>query len=269
MQVISKIGRQKNNPERYNIYLNDTYAFAVDESTLIKFGLTKGKVLEQFDIDEITYEDEIAKAFNRALNFLSYQMRSEFEVKKKLLDAGFGESVVLEAIRKLEKLGFLNDEMYSKALLETKKKTAKKGPRAIKQDLMKKGIDKETQNKVLDSFTHKEQLAIAMELAQKAIRANQNKTPMQIKQKVQDVLTRKGYSFSITNEILDQIKLEREDDDWYEMIELQGDKLWKKYAAKLAGNDLRMKIKQALYQKGFPIEVIDRFLDEKEKEENE
>jgi len=268
MQVISKIGRQKNNPERYNIYLNDTYAFAVDESTLIKFGLTKGKVLEQFDIDEITYEDEIAKAFNRALNFLAYQMRSEFEVKKKLLAAGFGEAVVLEAIRKLEKLGFLNDETYSKALLETKKKTAKKGPRAIKQDLIKKGIDKETQNKVLDSFSHTEQLNIAMELAQKAVRANQNKTPIQIKQKIQDVLLRKGYSFSIANEILDQINLEREDDDWYEMIELQGEKLWKKYATKLTGNDLRMKTKQALYQKGFPIEIIDCFLDEKETEEN-
>ncbi|RHW34766.1 recombination regulator RecX [Lysinibacillus yapensis] len=269
MQVISKIGRQKNNPERYNIYLNDTYAFAVDESTLIKFGLTKGKVLEQFDIDEITYEDEIAKAFNRALNFLSFQMRSEYEVKKKLLDAGFGEAVVLEAIKKLEKLGFLNDETYSKALLETKKKTAKKGPRAIKQDLIKKGIDKETQAKVLDSFSFNEQLAIAMELAQKAVRANQNKTPMQTKQKIQDVLLRKGYSFSVITQILDEIKLEREDDDWQQMIQLQGEKLWKKYASKYSGNDLRMKMKQALYQKGFPIEIIDRFLEEKEREQHD
>ena len=72
MQVITKIGRQKNNQERYNIYLNEEYAFAVDEGTLIKFGLQKGKVLEQIEIDEIQYEDEIAKAFNKALNFLSY-----------------------------------------------------------------------------------------------------------------------------------------------------------------------------------------------------
>lgn len=128
----------KNNPERYNIYLNENFAFAVDEATLIKFGLTKGKILDQFEIDEINYEDEISKAFNRALHYLSYQMRSEYEVKKKLLDADFGEAVILEAIRKLEKLGFLNDETYSKALLETKKKTAKKGPRAIKQDLIKR-----------------------------------------------------------------------------------------------------------------------------------
>lgn len=69
----------------------------------------------------------------------------------------------------------------------------------------------------------------------------------------------KGLFFSITNEILDQIKLEREDDDWYELIESQGNKLWSKYASKLTGIDLKMKTKQALYQKGFPIEVIDRF----------
>ena len=266
MKVISKIGRQKNNPERYNIYLDEKYAFAVDESTLIKFALTKGKILETFEIDEITYEDEIAKAFNRGLNFLSFQMRSEYEVKRKLLEAGFGESVVLEAIRKLEKLGFLNDETYSKALLETKKKTARKGPKAIKQDLVRKGIDKETQNKVLDSFTYEEQLSIAKELAEKAVRANQNKTPIQIKQKIQELLTRKGYSFTIVTEILDRVDIEPEENDWQQLVEKQGDKLWNKYSSKLTGRDLRMKMKQALYQKGFPIEVIDMYLDEKEKE---
>lgn len=267
MQVISKISRQKNNDERYNIYLNEKYAFAVDESTLIKFGLTKGKILDEFEIGEITYEDEIAKAFNRALSFLSYQMRSEFEVKKKLLDTGFGESVVLEAIKKLEKLGFLDDETYSKALLETKKKTAKKGPRAIQQDLIKKGIDKETQEKVLDLFTSEEQLNIALQLAEKAVKANQKKTPIQIKQKIQDVLLRKGYSFSIINEVLDQTKLEREDDEWNDLIELQGEKIWKKYSSKFEGHELRMKTKQFLYQKGFPIEVIERFIEQKEIEQ--
>ena len=264
MQVISKITRQKNNDQRYNIFLNDKYAFAVDESTLIKFGLTKGKVLEQFDIDEITYEDEIVKAFNRGLNFLSYQMRSEFEVRKKLLDTGFGEAVTLEAIRKLEKLGFLNDETYSKALLETKKKTAKKGPKAIKQDLIKKGIDKETQEKVLNTFTYEEQLKIALSLAEKTAKSNAKKTPIQIKQKIQEFLSRKGYSFDIINEILDQIDLEREDEEWQQIIGLQGEKVWTKYSSKFEGNELRMKVKQALYQKGFPIDVIQQFIDEKE-----
>ncbi|WP_431027977.1 recombination regulator RecX [Lysinibacillus sp. LZ02] len=267
MQVITKIGRQKNNKERYNIYLNDEYAFAVDEGTLIKFGLIKGKILEQFDIDEITYEDEIAKAFNKALSFLSFQMRSEYEVKKKLFDAGHGEAVVLEAIRKLEALGFLNDETYSKALLETKKRTMKKGPRAIRQDLKKKGIDKSLQDEVLETFSYEEQLEIAIQLAEKEVRAGNRKTPAQVKQKIQDVLLRKGYSFSIVSDVLERITLEREEDEWAAMIATQGEKLWSKYAAKFAGTERNLKVKQALYQKGFPIEVINCFIEEKEQEE--
>ena len=267
MKVITKITRQKNNQERYNIYLDEEYAFAVDEGILIKFGLMKGKTLEQFDIDEITYEDEIAKAFNKALHFLSFQMRSEYEVKKKLLDAGHGEAVVLEAVRKLESLGFLNDQTYSKALLETKKRTLKKGPRAIRQDLKKKGIDKSLQDEVLETFTEEEQLEIAMQLAEKEVRAGSRRTPLQLKQKIQDVLMRKGYSFSIVSDVLERIDLERQDDEWEGLISSQGEKIWRKFASRLSGAERNLKVKQALYQKGFPIEVINRFIEEKEQEE--
>ena len=81
MKVITKIGRQKNNQERYNIYLNDEYAFAVDESTLIKFGLMKGKTLEQFDIDEIAYVRfaSVYRQFKDINTFMS-------ELKKLLTD---------------------------------------------------------------------------------------------------------------------------------------------------------------------------------------
>lgn len=269
MLVITKIGRQKNNKERYNIYVNENYAFAVDEGTLIKFGLQKGNILEQHEIDDIVYEDEIAKAFSKALSFLSFQMRSEHEVRQKLLQAEYGAAVVEEAIRKLERLGFLNDESYSKALVETRKRTAKKGPAAIRQDLMKKGIDKSLQEQVLEDFSHREQVEIASELAAKQIRASAGKTPTQVKQKIQDLLLRKGYSYSVVREVLEQQTFERAADEWGELVEQQGDKVWRKYAAKFTGNERNNKVKQALYQKGFPIEVINRFIEQKENEEHE
>ncbi|ATP41858.1 recombination regulator RecX [Solibacillus sp. R5-41] len=269
MQTITKIGRQKHNAERYNIYLNEQYAFAVDENTLIKFGLQKGKILEQLEIDEIQYEDEIAKAFNKGLNFLSFQMRSEHEVRTKLLAAGHGEAVVQEALHKLTKLGFLDDASYSKALLETRKRTAKKGPAAIRQDLMKKGIDKSLQQQVLATFEHEEQMKLAMELAEKAVRTNSNKTPVQIKQKIQDMLLRKGYSYTVVTEILEQINFERAEDEWGNLMEDQGDKIWRKFSSKFTGYELHNKVKQALYQKGFPIEVINQFIEQKEQEQHE
>ncbi len=267
MRMITKIARQKNNPERYNIYLNEEYAFPVDEAILLQFGLTKGKVLDEFEIQEIAYEDEIRKAFNKGLNFLSYQMRSEHEVKKKLLTLEFGEAVALEAIQKLKSYGFINDENYSKALLDTKKATMKKGPRAIRQDLIKKGIDKNLQDEVLATYSLEEQIKLALQLAEKIVHSEKRKTPAQVKAKIQDYLLRKGYAFPIVEEVLNQIELEQDEDNWQPLLEAQGEKVWKKYVSKYTGYELKMKVKQTLYQKGFPIEVIDRFIEEKENEE--
>ena len=61
MQVITKITRQKNNKERYNIYLNEEFAFSVDESTLIKFGLTKGKILDHLKLMKLHMKMKLQK----------------------------------------------------------------------------------------------------------------------------------------------------------------------------------------------------------------
>ena len=39
---ITKIEVQKKKQNRFNIYINDEFAFGVDEATLLKFSLTKG-----------------------------------------------------------------------------------------------------------------------------------------------------------------------------------------------------------------------------------
>lgn len=262
-RVITKITRQKRNQQRYNIYLNEEYAFSIDEAILIQYSLTKGKTIDDLTIDEIAFDDEIQRAFNRALSFLSYQMRSEYEVHQKLKKLEFGEAVIQEALQKLKKLGFLNDKSYSKALLETKKKTAKKGPRAIQKDLEKKGIDQKLQQQVLHSFSEKEQLEIALQLAEKAVRNEHRKTPSQMKQKIQEMLIRKGYSFTIIEQVLNEIEFSKEE-EWIEMIRKQGDKVWNKYASKYSDYELKMRVKQSLYQKGFPIDKIEMFIEQKE-----
>lgn len=269
MPVITRIGRQKNNNERYNLYLDEKYAFSIDEAVLIKYQLSKGKVIEAFTLDEIVFDDEVRKAFNKAINFLSYRMRSEHEVRQKLLQTEFGEAVILEAIRKLYEYGFLNDESFTKALVETQKKNSKKGPTAIRQELKKKGIEKDLQEKVLDNYSEEEQVSIATTLAEKIVHQSKDKTPRQIKQKIQETLQRKGYNFTIISQAISAFDLDKNEEEWMEIIATQGDKIWRKHSAKYKGNDLRRRIKTALYQKGFPAEQIDLYIEKKELEEED
>lgn len=268
MPVITKITQQKKDGERYNIFLDEKYAFSVHESVLVKFGLSKGMSLEDWSIDEMVYEDEIRKAFNRALHYLGFRMRSEFEVKKKLLDTGYGEAVVLEAIVKLKNLGFLNDETFAEALLQTQKRSSSKGPRAIQQELQKKGIGKELQEIVLDSYSEEEQLQIATKLAEKAANSNRSVAPSQLKQKIQNALLRKGYSFDIIKQALGNIDFNREEDEWSEITKTTGEKAWRRFSTKYSGRDRNNRVKQAMYQKGIPFDQIDRFIEKKENEDD-
>lgn len=265
--IITKITQQKKDSERYNIFLDEKYAYSVHETVLVKFGLTKGMTLEEWSIDEMIYEDEISKAFNRALHFLSFRMRSEFEVKTKLLEAGYGEAVVLEAIVKLRKLGFLDDESFSEALLQTQKRTSSRGPKAIQQELQRKGIGKELQEKVLDTYSEEEQIEVATKLAEKAAASNRSTPPRQLQQRIQNGLLRKGYSFDIIKQALADIDFEREDDEWETITESIGEKAWKRYSSKFGGSDRINRVKQAMYQKGIPFEHIEDFIEKKENDE--
>lgn len=269
MPEITKIALQKNNAERYNIFLDGKYAFSADEQILIRFGLMKGKVLDDWEIDEIIYGDEVKKAYNKAIQFLGFRMRSEHEVKEKLLSGGFGESVALEAIVKLREQGFLDDESFSKALLETRKRTAKKGPAAIRQELRRKGISQDLQEEAMASFPEEEQLRLAEELARKMADRSGGRTPLQLKQKIQDSLMRKGYGHGIISTVLGRIEddLLPEEDEWDELTEKWGGKAWRTHSGKHTGAERRRRVKQAMYQKGIPADRIDRFIEEREAEE--
>lgn len=268
MAVITRITQQKRDLERFNIFLDGKYAFSVHETVFVKYGLTKGMTLEDWTLDEVIYEDQISKAFNRALHYLGFRMRSEFEVKEKLLELEYGEAVVLEAIVKLRRLGFLDDKNFAEALMETRIRTSKRGPRKIQEELKQKGIKKELLEEVLESYSEESQITIARELAEKEASKNRALSPRQTEQRIQNLLQRQGYSFSIIKEALADIDFGIGEDEWKEVTNSIGEKAWRRNQSKYSGRDLHNRVKKAMYDKGIPFERIDQFIEMKENEDD-
>ncbi|MEH7384342.1 RecX family transcriptional regulator, partial [Bacillus sp. JJ1521] len=146
MAIIAKITTQKKNTERFNIFLDygngngEEYAFSVDQDILISFQLKKGMELDDLDITEIQFEDEVKKAFNSALNFLSYRMRSTKEVIDYLKKKEVDDPIIPDVLHKLADYKYVNDEEFAKAYVRTQINTTTKGPEVIKQELFEKGI---------------------------------------------------------------------------------------------------------------------------------
>jgi regulatory protein len=256
---ITKITTQKKQKDRFNIYVNDgateRYAFSVDEDVLIKYQLKKGMEIDEFTQMEVLYQDTVRKALATAIQYLAIRMRSEKEVKDYLKQKEIEDPVIQEVIHRLYNLNYLNDEEFAIAYVRTQINTSDKGPSVVKMELKEKGIETTSLEKALAEFTFDIQITKAVQLCEKAQKKKRTDSEYIFEQKLKQALLRKGYPFSIIDEaMLETKKLVSEEDDEFRAVNIQGEKALKKYG------DNKMKIKQFLYRKGFPIEQIEAYI---------
>lgn len=265
MPIITKISTQKNATDRYNIFLDEKFAFGVDEEVLMRFQLGKGKELSELEITQIQYEDEIRKAFNTAINFLSFRMRSESEIRTHLKKKEWEEPVIQAVLLKLNERQYIDDLEFASAYVRTQVNGGKKGPGTIKQELKQKGVADHYIEEALTKYDGEQQIEHAIQLGNKLTKQNSSLSERSLKQKIQQHLMTKGFPSNIISIAMEEIEFEKEDDTEWEALLVQGEKAHRRYKS-LSGYEYKQKMKQVLFRKGFAIEIIDRFLQEKDKE---
>ncbi|PLR75990.1 recombination regulator RecX [Bacillus sp. V3-13] len=268
MAVITKISVQQKNRDRYNIFVDEgkgeKFAFSVDEDVLIKFQLKKGLELDDLMLTEVHFHDDIRKAYNLAINYLARRMRSEGEVRDYLTTNGVEAPVIKEVIGKLYQNQFLNDAEFASAFVHTQINTTDKGPLQIKRELTEKKVDPRIAEDALKEYSFDEQVETALKLCGKYTEKNKRESFRAVKLKMEQQLIRKGFSFDVIQQVLTNFPEEENDAGELKAISYQGEKLHRKYE-KYSGYEYRQKMKQALYRKGFPVELIERYLQETEK----
>ena len=137
------ISAQKGKANKIHISIDGEYTLTVDADFWFTCGYTSGD-----EIDEEQYKalaDRIAKrrCFNRALNILSRRDHSEKELFTKLARQD-GEVAAQAAVDRIKELGYINDERYAQSLAKELAERKGYSVRAIKAELIHRGIDKYT-----------------------------------------------------------------------------------------------------------------------------
>ncbi|PLS05854.1 recombination regulator RecX [Neobacillus cucumis] len=269
MAIITKITTQQKNQDRFNIFMDygkgkgEEFAFSVDSDVLIKFQLKKGMVLDDFSFLEIQYQDDIRKAYNLAVNYLSRRMRSEKEIEDYLAQKEVDEPIIKEVIYKLTEQRYINNQEYALAFVRTQANTTDKGPNVIKMELKEKGIPDGILLEAMDEFMLEQQIEKAEKIAEKFYQKNSKESSKIKKQKLEQLLQRKGYTYEVINIAVNESDVPKQDDKEMEAVRFQGEKAHRKFA-QLEGYEYQQKMKQALYRKGFSMDLIERYLAEKE-----
>src|SRR5699024_4576626 len=217
---------------------------------LVRFQLTKGQSLSDEDIDAITEEESSQRAYVQAVRYLSYRMRSiqemEDYLKKKAIDRKRIEQVMVRLIE--EKL--LDDNAFAKAYVRDRIRQTSKGPKIIINELMTKGIRHPIAHRAVQQYDYESQLETVMKWLQKEYKKKSIHSFQKRQEQLKVKLMHKGFEHDIINEAFQRQGEVVDPEEEQRVLWKQADKLYRKHSRKFQGNELKMKMKQALYQKG-------------------
>ena len=205
-KTITQITKQKQNPKRYNIYLNDEYSFSVHEDVLVSNRLLKGKEIDEITIKNVLEEEEKNKIWQRALKYISYRPRTAKEVREHLLHQDYEPEIINIVMDKLQQQDWINDSRYAQEFTKQRIKLKPRGKKQIAQELKLKGIPIEEIELSLKSIDYNTEYQMAIILASKKYHQLKDKDWQTIQRKIGSYLQRKGFSFDVIHDVFHQLK---------------------------------------------------------------
>jgi len=136
--TITKLGIQKKNKERVNVFLDEKYAFAVTLTVALE--LKKGQFVSDAEIERFKQQDDRHKAYDRALFYLGFRARSRSEVESYLRKKEYTPGVIAEVVTRLVEEKYLNDDEFAQTWVSNREQLKPKSRRALQYELRQKGV---------------------------------------------------------------------------------------------------------------------------------
>lgn len=149
MPVITLVSVQEKNKKRCNLFIDGEFRAGILVETAVKFGLKKGKEIDERSILTMLAENEKKEATSKAVEYATKGLKTKKQVKDNLIKKGFSAESVYHAIDVLKNYGLIDDVNYAKRYIESCGKT--QGKKLILFKLMQKGIKKEDIEKALEN----------------------------------------------------------------------------------------------------------------------
>lgn len=260
MPTVTKVTQQRR-AGRYNIYLDDEYAFAVDEKVLITYNLFKGTEIDETEIETIKTAEFSQKAYTQALVYATGQMRTSKQVSRKLKERGYETSLIKEVVKRLNDDHVIDDEAYAQTYVDQAKSAGKLGPRGVQFKLQQAGIDQFIIEDALVAYELDDQIAALTTRVASLLEKNARYSKFMAEQKTQQKLIQQGFDLNLIKQAIQDYRLNETTDETLEWDNLDRDaSIAANRYADYSGWEFKQKVKSTLYRKGYDLNLVDKWL---------
>ena len=250
-----KIEKIKKTGKKYKILLSDGSEIKTYDDVILNYGLLYHKNIDSDLLNKINNDNNYYEIYYKTVNYITKRLRSEKEINEYIDKNKVTNKDKEKLVKKLKEDNLINDLNFAKAYIADKINLSNIGLDKIRNDLLMHNISVE----IIDSELAKVDNNLIKEKLKKLIAKkikNSKYTGYKLKFKIVNELINLGYDKDDILEIYDNISV-----DNTENIKKEYDKLYKKLSNKYQNKDLERMIKSKLYNRGFSIEEINKFIE--------
>ena len=214
--TITRIAPQRD-PNRLSIYLDGQFTLGLNAGIVEELGLQVGLALSAAEVVAIREREELNKAVDKALAFLTSRPRSIREVRDRLKEKEIPPDTIDAVVARLEGWGYVGDEGFARYWVENRGANQPRGKRLLRQELWRKGVERETVDRVLDEL-EVDEAGGALALARKRFNQLRNYDEQTQRRRLAAFLQRRGYDWPTVKGALDALFAETEETDDGELL---------------------------------------------------
>ncbi len=246
---------KKDRGNTYKILFDNEEEITLYDDVIVKYNLLVSKELTDKLLDEIKNYNEFLNGYYSSIKYMNRKMRTELEIKNFLKKQDIVDKDIDIIINMLYKDGYLNKINYLCSFLNDQYNLTLNGPNKIIKNLNELGYEN---NEIIEYLYKYDWDSRIEKIVKKKIKLNHKLSINSLKQKILNDLINLGYDKDKINKELEKAQFLEEDD----ILKNELIKIKKKYSLKYSENDLKYKVVNFLYKKGFKIEDIKRCYDE-------
>lgn len=254
------IGYKKLKTNLYEITIKDGLnkdKIELYDDIILKYELLIDKTLTKTKLNTIIKENEITKSYFEAVKYISRKMRTEKEIKEFLKKKEYSEYSIQKSIDRLKKEGYINQEKYISSYINDALQLSSDGPIKIKDSLMKLGINERLIDESLEQIDQVVFKNRMIKIIEKKKKLNKN-SEIIFKTKLKSQLFLLGYTEEMIKSLMDGMEIDESSN-----FEREANKCWDYLARKYKDRELVLKFKNKMYTKGFQLDMINNFIDNK------
>ena len=188
-------GIEEAGKKKVRIFIDDEFAFVLYKGELRRYRISEGSEIGEGEYSEIMQEVLPRRAKLRSMNLLKARPYTEKQLRDKLRQGEYADSLIEEAIEYVKSYGYIDDRRYAEDYISYYAQYRSR--RRIEQELLYKGIERDITQEIFEQREEEgegpDELAMAKKLLRKK---NYDPHTAQIreKQKLSAFLYRKGFT---------------------------------------------------------------------------